>query len=234
MQNARKLITLLFLGSLSVLFFVFYPRSAKQVERSREQLYSYLVGHELCRQLREYQPNHTLADVIDGMRAYDAGLPLPDNMTCEQKAQFLNQMENELFHAWLQKNQTDAERYLLSIDQQACSTPIVPSRLYYQVLQEGTGTDLLLPDSTALFHYTITTMDGKEVFSTRGQDPKQVDLSDAIPGFSLAVVGMRQHERRKIFVHPDLAYRSTSWHVPPQSLLIIEVELVSKISVKAF
>ena len=39
------------------------------------------------------------------------------------------------------------------------------------------------------------------------------------------VEGMRVGERRKIFIHPDLAYK-TIGHVPPNSLLIVEVEVL--------
>lgn len=223
MQHAKRLKTILVVCFCIGAIFI-YQRQRPVEKQSRRQLYSYLVGHELYSQLREYQPNHILIDVIKGMRDCEAGIQLPDNMSKEQKAKFLNEMEYELFHEWQMMNRAKAEAYLLSLNQQASLVTCIPLRLYYQILREGSGLDALSPDSTALFHYSITTLEGKEVFTTKGQEPKEVNLSDAIPGFSQAVIGMRINEQRKIFLHPDLGYRSSSWHVPPESLLIIDVE----------
>jgi peptidylprolyl isomerase len=63
------------------------------------------------------------------------------------------------------------------------------------------------------------------IHSTRIHNkPKKICLADVIPGFSRGVIGMKKGERRKLYIHPDFAYRQVGWKVPPQTLLIIDVE----------
>ena len=45
-----------------------------------------------------------------------------------------------------------------------------------------------------------------------------------IPGFREGVIGMREGETRRIYVHPEMAYGVTG-EVPPNSLLIFDVEV---------
>ena len=37
-------------------------------------------------------------------------------------------------------------------------------------------------------------------------------------------MGMRQGERRLLYIHPSLGFRSMHWTVPPSVVLIIDVE----------
>src|SRR3989344_531106 len=49
-----------------------------------------------------------------------------------------------------------------------------------------------------------------------------------IKGFDIGVTGMKVGEKRKITIPSDLAYGSTSFAgIPPNSILVYEVELVS-------
>jgi peptidylprolyl isomerase len=97
----------------------------------------------------------------------------------------------------------------------------------YEVVAVGEGGSVENKESTPLLQYTIFTLNGLEIVNTRKMtsSPFRVPLSDAIPGFAMGLVGMRVGERRKLFIHPDLGY-GIQGHVPPNSLLIAEVEVV--------
>lgn len=49
-------------------------------------------------------------------------------------------------------------------------------------------------------------------------------LSETILGFAKGVEGMREGERRKLYIHPELGY-ALFGHVAPNSLLIVDVEV---------
>ena len=50
-------------------------------------------------------------------------------------------------------------------------------------------------------------------------------IKQSIPGFAKGLVGMKEGEKRILYIHPELAY-GLAGHLPPNSLLIFEVEIV--------
>jgi len=55
--------------------------------------------------------------------------------------------------------------------------------------------------------------------------PITIPLDQTIPGFSKGLVGMKEGEKRRLFVHPDLGY-GTMGQLPPNELLIFDIEVV--------
>lgn len=52
-----------------------------------------------------------------------------------------------------------------------------------------------------------------------------ISLDETIPGFSKGIVGMKEGEKRTLYIHPDLAY-GVNGSLPPNSLLTFEIEIV--------
>jgi len=52
-----------------------------------------------------------------------------------------------------------------------------------------------------------------------------MSLDEIIPGLKSGLIGMKEGEKRTIYIHPDLAYGSAGY-LPPNSLLTFEIELV--------
>ena len=52
-----------------------------------------------------------------------------------------------------------------------------------------------------------------------------VSLDETIPGFSKGIIGMKEGEKRTLYIHPDLAY-GVNGNLPPNSLLTFEIEIV--------
>lgn len=53
----------------------------------------------------------------------------------------------------------------------------------------------------------------------------QISVADTIPGFAQGVKGMQAGERRKLYIHPDLAYGLYGGKLEPNQLLVIELEV---------
>ena len=102
---------------------------------------------------------------------------------------------------------------------------VVPSKLQYIVLQEGKGAAVDAHSSPKI-HYTGKYQDGT-VFGTSEEmgGPITIPLDQTIPGFSKGIVGMKEGEKRRLFVHPDLGYGTTG-QLPPNELLIFEIDVV--------
>ena len=98
-------------------------------------------------------------------------------------------------------------------------------KLIYEVIKEGQGSSIIQKGRPFLAHYRISTLAGKEIVNTFTEEsPRKISLTEVIAGFRIGVQGMRVGEQRKVFIHPDLAYK-TFGHVPPNSLLVVEVEV---------
>ena len=102
------------------------------------------------------------------------------------------------------------------------------SGLQYQVLAPGSG-DSPKPADEVSVNYRGTLLDGTEFDSSykRGQ-PATFPVTRVIPGWTEALQLMKPGAKYKLFVPPQLAYDLRSRPpIPPGSLLIFEVELLS-------
>src|SRR4029079_2074003 len=102
---------------------------------------------------------------------------------------------------------------------------VVPGKLQYSILKEGNGATVDSHSSPKI-HYTGKYQDGT-VFGTSEEmgGPITIPLDQTIPGFSKGIVGMKEGEKRRLFVHPDLGYGTTG-QLPPNELLIFDIEVV--------
>lgn len=101
--------------------------------------------------------------------------------------------------------------------------------LWVEVLTEGVGRQAMQGRQT-LIHYVGYLPDGTVVDSSLGGDPFSFELGDAavIRGWNLGIAGMKVGGRRRFVIRPGLAYgsRGRSPTVPPQSVLVFEIQLI--------
>ena len=103
------------------------------------------------------------------------------------------------------------------------------SGLQYEVLKKGFGGAKPKPTDKVRVHYHGTLIDGTVFDSSvkRGQ-PVEFMLNGVIPGWTEALQLMSVGDKFKLYVPPALAYGPRSaGHIPPNSLLIFEVELLA-------
>jgi len=95
-------------------------------------------------------------------------------------------------------------------------------KLHYKIEKEGTGAEIQA-HSSPVIRYTGKYIDGT-IFGFSKED-EQMSLDEAIPGFNRGLIGMKEGEKRTLFIHPDLGY-GASGYLPPNSLLTFDIELV--------
>jgi FKBP-type peptidyl-prolyl cis-trans isomerase FklB len=102
------------------------------------------------------------------------------------------------------------------------------SGLQYKVIKSGTGGSPKLTD-TVKVHYQGTLIDGTVFDSSiqRGQ-PVSFPVGQVIPGWVEALQMMKVGDKWQLFIPARLAYgdQSPSPAIPPNSVLIFEVELL--------
>lgn len=194
----------------------------KPSEKKVKEVSKY-IGYTLSKDMEEAPGYYDKEALIEGIRAYSKGESVHID---EQEAQrlFLEAMD-EISEKQAKENLDKAECFLEHIAQKEAVIEVQKQRLYYKVKKEGDKTKPLKKEGAVTVHCMIQTLDGMVVLDTwKDEKPLELDFSDVIEGVSLGLEGASIGERRVLYIHPDLAYKKSATLVPPESLLIVDVE----------
>ena len=125
-----------------------------------------------------------------------------------------------------QKNAAEADKFLAA-NKSKEGVKTTESGLQYKVLKEGSGAQPKSSD-TVTVNYRGTLMDGTEFDSSykRGQ-PATFPVGGVIKGWTEALQLMKVGSKFQLFIPANLAYGEQGRPgIPPNSLLIFEVELM--------
>lgn len=200
----------LFLLALSL------PLCAEEVDPDR---LSETLGHLLVRHLQQPGFECNFTKMIQGIEDARAGKPSP--MSEEEYEQTILAIQERVFAQTAEKNLASAEAFLKenSLDTQVRA---LDAKLQFRILKEGEGEEVAL-DSIPLINYKGTLADGT-IFA-ESDKPVALPIKQSIPGFAQGLVGMKEGERRVLYIHPENAY-GVGGNLPPNSLLIFEVEVL--------
>jgi peptidylprolyl isomerase len=183
---------------------------------------SQAFGHLIGKNLDAPGFSFDLEGIITGMRAAASGEESP--MSEEEYSRAIAQIQEKAFAEVADKNLDDAEAFLEENAHHKGIVQLDPGKLQYRIDQEGAG-DAVVANATPVIHYTGKYMDGTVFGTSADGEPIPLPLDQTIPGFSRGIVGMKEGEKRTLFIHPELGY-GTSGHLAPNSLLVFEVEII--------
>jgi peptidylprolyl isomerase len=180
-------------------------------------------GHFIGRNLQSPGLSFDLDGIIKGIREGAAGQPSP--LTEKEYEEMMTAVQEKAFKEMSTSNLKSANEFMEKNKQASGIVEVVPNKLQYSVLKEGTGATVE-PHSSPKIHYTGKYQDGT-VFGTSEEmgGPITIPLDQTIPGFSKGITGMKEGEKRRLYVHPDLGYGTTG-QLPPNELLIFDIEVV--------
>lgn len=180
-------------------------------------------GNFIGRNLQMPGIKFDLEGIIKGIRAGAEGKPSP--LSEKEYESMMAAIQEKAFKELASKNLQDANAFILKNAKEPNVVELVAGKLQYTIIQDGKGA-VVIEHSSPMINYSGRYLDGTLFGSSEETGgPITVPLDQTIQGFSKAVVGMKEGEKRKIFVHPDLGYGSTG-QLPPNQLLIFEVEVV--------
>ena len=193
---------------------------------------SYAGGANMGQMIKETGLDFKIEVVLQGLK--DALEGKESQMTPEeiQKAlgefrELMTKQEEERFGKESVENLNAAKKFLEE-NKDKEGVKILPSGLQYKILKEGEGDLRANHRGTVKVHYRGTLIDGTEFDSSlgKGDEPVAFNVNQVIPGFSEALQLMKKGAKWQLFIPPDLAYGERSPKgIPPNSLLIFEVEL---------
>ncbi|AAP04830.1 FKBP-type peptidyl-prolyl cis-trans isomerase [Chlamydia caviae] len=198
--------------------------AANDSQLSVNQQISRTFGHLLARQLRKSEDiMMDIAEVAKGLQGELECKSAP--LTESEYEEKMAEIQKLVFEKKAKENLSLAERFLQENKKNSGVVEVQADKLQYRIVKEGTGRAISGKPS-ALLHYKGTFIDG-QVFSSSeaNKEPILLPLAQTIPGFALGMQGMKEGETRILYIHPDLAY-GTSGQLPPNSLLIFEINLI--------
>ncbi|MBM3201206.1 MAG: FKBP-type peptidyl-prolyl cis-trans isomerase [Chlamydiae bacterium] len=177
-------------------------------------------GHLIGKNLDSLGLNFDMKLVMKGIEDSFSGKQAP--MSEADCIQAITTIQELSFQKACQENLSQAEAFLTANCLQEGIIALEEGKIQYKRLQEGTGA-IVEEHFTPMIRYVGRFLDGK-VFG-ESQEEELISLDETIPGFQKAIVGMKEGEKREIFIHPDLAY-GVNGYMPPNSLLKFEIEIV--------
>jgi len=187
------------------------------------QQVSEAFGHFIGRNLKSPGVEFDIESLITGIRSGANGEAAP--MSDQEYEQAMTLLQEQAYETLSHDNLEAANTFMEKNKTAEGITEIEPGQLQYMLLEEGDG-PVVETHSSPMIHYTGKYIDGT-VFGSSEEvgGPITIPLDQTIPGFSKGIVGMKEGEKRRLFVHPDLGY-GTLGNLPPNALLIFDIEVV--------
>jgi peptidylprolyl isomerase len=197
------------------------PKAVEQTPAQVDiQKISEAFGHLIGKNIESLGLKVDIAQVIKGLQDATAGISSP--MTEMECVQAITTAQEAAFKEQATQNLKKAEEFLTTNAVKQGIIVLEPGKLQYKIDKAGTGVKVEEHDSP-LIRYTGKFLDGTVFGSTKEDD--LISLDETIPGFSKGLLGMKEGEKRTLYIHPDLGY-GTAGYLPPNSLLTFEVEIV--------
>ncbi len=180
-------------------------------------------GNFIGRNLKTTGIDFDIEAIVKGIRDGAAGKPSPLSDADYEKKMIA--LQESAFKKMAETNLKSAESFLQSNASKQGVKVLEPGKLQILILKEGSGPEVKEGFSPQIT-YTGKYIDGTVFGSSEDAGgPITIPLDQTIPGFSKGLLGMKEGEKRRIFVHPDLGYGTTG-HLQPNSLLIFDVEVI--------
>lgn len=184
-------------------------------------------GHLIAKNIETIGFKLDLAKVIKGLQDEAAGKESPMNEA--ECFQAISTVQEGIFKKQAKENLVKADEFLAKNRKEKEIVSLEEGKLQYKIEKTGEGA-AVEEHFSPLIRYVGKFMDGK-IFGSSKED-EMISLDDTISGFSKGLIGMKEGEKRTLFIHPELGY-GTNGYLPPNSLLTFEVELVKANTPKA-
>lgn len=198
------------------------PAKQPQQEASAPDIakISEAFGHLIGKNIDTLGVKFEIEYVIKGLQDSVKGKSSPlSEVECVQA---ISAAQENLFKQQASDNLKKAEDFLQKNGKQKDIVSIEENKLQYKVEKAGNGAEVQ-PHYSPLIKYVGKYLDGTVFGSSK--ESEMVSLDETIPGFSKGLIGMKEGEKRTLFIHPEFGY-GTSGYLPPNSLLTFEIELV--------
>jgi peptidylprolyl isomerase len=180
------------------------------------------LAHLLSSDLHEFTPYYDFNEILHIMSEIEKGqiqlIPSQDSHIA------LMNFKYKILENTAQRHLENINHFFSQLAQKNNVVEVKKEKLFYEIIQKGSG-EIVVENSTPLIHFTEYDLSGTILQDTQKDGPQRISLREVIPGFRQGVIGMHVGEKRKIYIHPDLAYGKIGKYAP-QELVIFIVEII--------
>lgn len=177
-------------------------------------------GHLIGKNMNTIGVEFDLEYVVKGLRDCFNGKNSP--MSESECIEAISKAQELAFKAAAQENLKRAEAFLKNNAKEKNIVVVDDGKLQYKIEKAGSG-KIVESHSNPVIRYVGKYLDGS-IFGQSEQD-ERISLDETIQGFQKGLVGMKEGEKRTLYIHPDYGY-GTQGFLPPNSLLSFEIEIV--------
>lgn len=203
---------------LLVSLFLFSSLSAEKKETASKM--SEAFGHLIGKNIETIGVDFDLELVLKGLRDATEGKDSP--MTEQECIEALSAAQAASFQEKAVVNLEKAEKFLKENAKAKNVVVVDEGKLQYKVEKKGKGNPVKEGSSPKIL-YTGKYLDGTVFDSSK--EEISIPLEQTIQGFQKGLVGMKEGEKRTLYIHPEYGY-GTQGNLPPNSLLTFEIELI--------
>jgi len=177
-------------------------------------------GHLIGKNMESIGVDLDIDLVVKGLQDAANGKDSP--LSESECIEALASAQEKAFQKKAEENLAAAEAFLKKNASKKKVVSLEEGKVQYKVEKRGKG-NVVKEGFSPMIKYVGKYLDG----SIFGQSEKEqmISLEETIPGFTKGLVGMKEGEKRTLYIHPDYGY-GTSGYLPPNSLLTFEIEVV--------
>lgn len=171
------------------------------------------MGHLIGKNLQALGLTLDIDALMIGLANANLGLESP--MAEEDCIEALSQLQDESLALASAKNLEAADHFLTEQKLKEGIATLEEGKLLYEIIKNGEG-NAVEPYSKPLIRISCKSLSGESIPQTE----EFVELDEAILGLKKGLIGMKEGEVRKLYIHPELGFEKGD------SLLIVEVDLI--------
>lgn len=176
------------------------------------------IGHIIGKNIDDLGLELDLKRMIKGIKKGSLNKESP--MSEDECLQALAKLQLKANEKICQNNKKLAEEFLNKNLKEKDIIEIEKDKLQYKIVQNGNG------ESLQSYNMPVVKITGKYLNGQIFTDIEEVlNLNEILPSLQKAMIGMKQNEKRQIFIHPDLSFGKNSPCL--NSLVIFDIELLS-------
>ncbi len=175
------------------------------------------IGHIIGKNLDDLGFKLDMKNMIKGIKR--GCQKKPSSMSEDECLKVLAQIQLKRNEHLASQNLKDATEFLIKNEKEKGVIQIECQKLQYKVLKTGKDKKVE-PYHTPIVKMTARYLDGTIFLNSK----ESINLSETLPALKRAILGMQLHEKRQIFIHPELIFDKLYPHL--NSLVIFDIEIL--------
>jgi len=180
------------------------------------------IGHLMAKSIQTLGISCDTDKIVQGFKDALQGKNLKSEM---ENVEIIAKAQEAVFKEMAVENLKKTEEFLTQNKSADGIKELEANKLQYKIEKEGSG-PVVDENCAPIIRYTAKFLD--EAVEDSAKDESRINLreEELIVGFKKALIGMKEGEKRTVYIHPDLAFKTKEYNRHTNSLLTFEIEVV--------